>query len=189
MMRSSMLTTRWCVAVALLALLAASPLQAQDGVRYGAKFGITSIALLGESDSPGGGEFNAGGFATFPLRGALSALVSADYHRHAGSGFGFRHLSLSLAPQYRIALGRSKVALYGFAGPRLDVSEDDAYEDVILGGSLGVGLELAESYAGPLLVELRYDIDATPARRLERVNPSPADQRFRRLSLRLGFSL
>lgn len=183
-----MLTTRWCASVALLALLAASPLQAQDGVRYGFKFGISSIALLGESDSPGGGEFNAGAFATFALRGALSALVSADYHRNAGSGFGFRHLSLALAPQYRVGLGQSNVAFYGFAGPRLAVSEDDEYEDVILGGSLGVGFELTESYAGPLLIEMRYDFDATPARRLEWVNPAPADQRFRRLSLRLGLS-
>lgn len=183
-----MLAIRWCAVVVLLALLTASPLQAQDGVRYGFKFGITSITLLGEQDSPGGGEFNAGGFATFPLRGALSALVSADYHRHAGSGFGFRHLSLSLAPQYRIALGPSKVVLYGFAGPRLDVSEDDEYEDVILGATAGAGFELTESYVGPLLIEMRYDFDATPARRLEWVNPAPADQRFRRLSLRLGFS-
>jgi hypothetical protein len=183
-----MLTTRWHAAIVLLALLAASPLQAQDGVRYGFKFGVTSITLLGEPDAPGGGEFNAGGFATLPLRGALSALVSADYHRHAGSGFGFRHLSLSLAPQYHVALGHSRVALYGFVGPRLDVSEDDEYEDVILGGSLAVGFELTESYVGPLLIEMRYDFDATPARRLDWINPTLADQRFRRLSLRLGFS-
>ena len=193
------------VTALLLVSLIALPVEAQERIRFGVKLGVTSAELrTGDEEGPLSGGFNAGVFVAVPVYGPLSALASADYYgKGTGRGLDPHHTSLLVASQCRSELSSSSAALYGFAGPRLDLlignrigkndwSEDqnagptspEEFNAAVFGASAGVGVELKESVAGPLLLELRYDLDATP------IQSFPwGDRRFRRWSLRLGFSL
>lgn len=184
----------------VLVLAGALPVQAQE-LHYGFKLGVTATEQL-PNNGPGilaGGGLSAGLFAVLPVSGALGAMASADYYRKGG---GLQYASLLVAAQYEIDLGKSEAGLYGFVGPRLDVLVAESVEEsdlernasagpvspvdaqaTVLGVSAGAGLELTNSWVGPLLIELRYDRDMTPARSF-----TWGDQHSRTLSLRLGLS-
>ena len=185
----------------LLFLLAGTlPVQAQE-LRYGFKLGITAAEQFigGEQGILVGGGLSAGLFAVLPVNSVLDGMASVDYYQKGGD---LDYASLLVATQYEIELGTRKAGLYGFVGPRIDLLVADTVDrsdpavnatagpvsfvdaqTVVFGVSAGTGLELTNSVVGPLLLELRYDRDVTPARRF-----AYGDQIFRTLSLRLGLS-
>ena len=214
------------VTVLLLLLVAAWPVQAQDGARFGLKLGVTSAELRFSNETSGGGlesrfGLNAGVFAVVPVRGSWRALVAADYYRkgyEAGefrdennarlftdADFQYDYASLLIAPHYAAALGSDGLGFYAFIGPRLDLLaaervvatvdgeresveipapfDTPGFESIVFGASAGFGLDLANAVSMPLLIELRYDSDVTPARSFRN-----GDERFRTFSLRLGYS-
>lgn len=208
------------VAVLLLLLVTAGSVRAQDGTYFGLKLGVTSAELRGEF---GGLEprfgLNVGAFAVLPVRGALRALVAADYYRkgyeadeyrdanNSSRGtdvdFQYDYASFQIAPQYAAALGSDGLGFYVFLGPRLDLLATDrvvatvdgeretvelpfdtpGFEAIVFGASAAIGLDLVNAVSMPLLIELRYDTDVTPAR-----SSRNGDARFRTFSLRAGLS-
>lgn len=219
------------VAVFLLFVFVALPVEAQERMLGGFIGGITSSEAQ-ESDGFGYESslgFTGGLFFAIPVRGAFGAQLEVSYQRKGYKNdqllddrgrridhVDFRHdyISLLASPQYRTPLGSSGMRFYAFLGPRLDVLisngasyvEDDgdrvpfdegerifaprSLNDLVLGGAVGIGLDLVRVGVMPLVIELRYDTDLTPAWSI-----LPRDQRFLRsdwrfstFGLRLGLS-
>ncbi|MEP0546179.1 MAG: outer membrane beta-barrel protein [Rhodothermales bacterium] len=123
--------------------------------------------------------------------------------RFTDADFQYDYASLLIAPQYAATLGSGGLRFYAFLGPRLDLLaaervvatvdgeretvelpfDTPGFESIVFGVSAGIGLDLADAVSMPLLIELRYDADVTPARSLRN-----GDSRFRTFSLRAGLS-
>jgi hypothetical protein len=126
----------------LFLLATAFPVQAQDGVRFGVKAGVTSAELRTEDFGYEAlRSLNVGVFAVVPMRGSLGALAHVDLHRKgyrvgeirdvtntrlgSDADFQYDYVSLLVAPRYGAALGTGGTFFYAFAGPRLDVLAAD----------------------------------------------------------------
>lgn len=125
--------------------------------------------------------------------------------RFTDADFQYDYASLLIAPQYAATLGSGGLRFYAFLGPRLDLLAAERVvatvdgeretveipapfdrpgsEPIVFGASAGFGLDLANAVSLPLLIELRYDSNLTPARSFRN-----GDERFRTFSLRLGYS-
>ncbi|MEP0546178.1 MAG: porin family protein [Rhodothermales bacterium] len=95
----------------------------------------------------------------------------------------FNYIFLLAAPQYANTLGDGGLRLFAFAGPRADLflgetfSFEEASADsdepsvflsrsfspLVLGVAAGIGLDFARLLPVPLIAELRYNGDITPA--------------------------
>lgn len=141
----------------VLFVLAASPVWAQERIRFGAKLGVTSSEIRETIDGQtfGGLGFrlglNGGVFAVFPVRGALGAQTEANYFRKS---YGFEgelrdennlpagrdpryqydYASTLVALRYQEALGSDGTDFYAFFGPRLDVLLGDRASFTTPGG-------------------------------------------------------
>jgi len=135
-----MLTARRFTVFALIALAAASPLQAQE---VGVKLGLSSSELREER----GGlapltALNAGAFVAVPVTGVWSVLAEANLYRKGYDADGeirnaqnlfvgtdpevqADYVSALVAVRYRAAWGDDGLAFYALLGPRLDVRVAD----------------------------------------------------------------
>ncbi len=199
--------------------------QAQDGLRYGIKLGLSAADLRSDDFSSGNRwGLNAGAFLITPLPGPLGLLAEASYHQ---KGYGFEsevrddqnnligedpdfrydYVSALAAAQYGGELGDGPLDLYFFAGPRFAVKvlqrytiqtergreapEEGGtapYNDFALGASAGLGLDLGRALGFPVLVELRYNGDVTPAFSLDTSDDRTISSRWRTFDFRVGLS-
>jgi hypothetical protein len=112
---------------------------------------------------------------------------------------------LLVAPQYKGALGGGSLDLFAFAGPRVDLYLGETltsssepgdvevpggflprdFNTAVLGVAAGIGLDFARLLPVPLIAELRYNGDITPA-----YSFSGGDERVRNrtFDFRLGLS-
>lgn len=132
-------------------------------------------------------------------RNAENVVIGSDVNKHAD------YASVLVAAQYQAAWGEGGLDFYALLGPRVDallaeryVATIDgdretveypssfqlpAFNAVVFGVTAGVGIDLRNAFVVPLLVELRYNADATPA-----WTTRSSDFRFRTIDLRLGYS-
>lgn len=169
--------------------------------RFGLNAGVFAVLpVQGALHALVAADYYRKGYEAGELRDANNGSVGTDVD------FQYDYASLVIAPQYAAAWGSSGLGFYTFLGPRLDVLVADrvvatvdgdretvelsdlfetrGFSTTILGVAAGIGLDLSNIAAVPLLVELRYDADVTPA-----WSPGDRERRFRTFSLRAGLTL
>ena len=112
--------------------------------------------------------------------------------------YRYDYISLLSAAQYETDLSSLPFTGYAFFGPRIDAlvnkrftwvlngarvgqdDESDASNRIILGASAGVGLDFSNILGAPVMLELRYNRDLTPAfsHRITSVRHQTLDLRF-----------
>lgn len=178
-----------------------------DGGGYDGRFGLNGgvfavVPFRGAFSALLQADFYRKGYEQNEVRDANNTNLGTD------ADFQYDYTVLLVAAHYRAALGSRGAALYAFLGPRIDVflgdrvvatnrdGERETFEvegtsifdtdfnATVLGASAGLGVDLANAMSVPLLIELRYDADLTPAWSPREDN----DLRFRTFSLRAGLS-
>ena len=173
------------------------------GTRWGINVGLFAttplrgnLELLGELAYHQKGRSEEG-----EVRDRQNAILGSD------GNYRYDYASLLLAPHYQADLGSGRTQLFAYLGPRLDAfigqrltysntegdrvafedSDDSGTKGLILGASAGVGIDVSRAFVIPLLVELRYNTDVTPAYNFE-VGDRDFTSRHRTFDFRLGLS-
>ena len=181
-----------------------------DGGGYDGRFGLNGgvfavVPMRGAFSTLVQADYFRKGYEQEEVRDADNTNLGTD------ADFQYDYAVLLVAAHFGTALGSRGAALYAFLGPRIDVlfgdrivatnrdGERETFEvgamgassiietdfnATVLGASAGLGIDLANAMSVPLLIELRYDADLTPAWSPREDN----DLRFRTFSLRTGLS-
>ena len=165
------------------AKLGATAAELHNGGSSESRWGATASVF---ATMPLGGGLHLLGEAGYHEKGSYNEFefqLSDGGFGRGTSDLRFDYAFLLVAPEYRGALGDGGLDLFVFAGPRADLSLGETrtttvepegefepasflpldFSTFVLGVAAGIGLDFSRMLPVPLIAELRYNGDITPA--------------------------